>query len=363
MITTSSSDRNCKAANRSSCRSPTTMCANTTPRSRSRSASHGPLASRMIPDSTSVPVTSMPARTVSCRAVRAPLIRQQARLAPRPQVVADRARALRHPVGAAVHAHADRVVAEVGEEPLAPQGPRHGARAERLLARSPGARPRRPRRRRPAPWRRAAAARAAAGAGAAAPAAAPGRRRPTRRPRPECPGRGAGAIGRRRLLVLAQRPRPQQPQSGQEQHDAAADHQHRPHRREPAAAPPRPPAPPRGRERRGPRVDSRSYRWRYSSTSIRESSSRYSAHVRRNVLTKGPGRRFHSSFSRARRYLPRILVAVSTSVMSIRRRIRASRSVSPISGMSRRGHQALRRPERGSRCSSAASTRAGRRPP
>src|SRR3954467_10070007 len=67
---------------------------------------------------------------------------------------------------------------------------------------------------------------------------------------------------------------------------------------------------------------------------MRGSSSRYSAYVRRNVLTNvGPGNRSHSSFSSARRYLARIFVAASTSVMSIRRRIRASRSVSPISGM------------------------------
>src|SRR3954453_16650422 len=81
--------------------------------------------------------------------------------------------------------------------------------------------------------------------------------------------------------------------------------------------------------------DGRSNRCRYSSTSSRESSSRYSAYVRRNVLTKvGPGSRSHSSFSSARRYFARIFVAASTSVMSMRRRMRVSRSVSPISGMS-----------------------------
>ena len=36
------------------------------PRSRSRSASHGPLRSAMIPDRTSVPVTTMPARALTC---------------------------------------------------------------------------------------------------------------------------------------------------------------------------------------------------------------------------------------------------------------------------------------------------------
>ena len=48
----------------------------------------------------------------------------------------------------------------------------------------------------------------------------------------------------------------------------------------------------------------------------------------------GPGSSSHSSLSSARRYLARIFVADSTSAMSIRRRMRASRRVSPISGMS-----------------------------
>src|SRR3954452_9688436 len=78
----------------------------------------------------------------------------------------------------------------------------------------------------------------------------------------------------------------------------------------------------------------RSKRCLYSSTSSRASSSRYLAYVRRNVLTNvGPGRSSHSSLSSARRYFARIFVAASTSAMSIRRRIRASRRVSPISGM------------------------------
>src|ERR1700683_3956879 len=40
----------------------------------------------------------------------------------------------------------------------------------------------------------------------------------------------------------------------------------------------------------------------------------------------------HSSFSIARRYLARIFVRTSTSLMSIRARMRASRRVAPISG-------------------------------
>ncbi len=49
-----------------------------------------------------------------------------------------------------------------------------------------------------------------------------------------------------------------------------------------------------------------------------------------------PGSRLHSSFSSARRYLARIFVACSTSVMSILARMRASRRVDPISGMATR---------------------------
>jgi hypothetical protein len=53
-------------ASRTSCgRSPTTMlCATSTPTSRSRSASHGPLRSTTRPVKTSVPVTTMPARAL-----------------------------------------------------------------------------------------------------------------------------------------------------------------------------------------------------------------------------------------------------------------------------------------------------------
>src|SRR3954468_8803716 len=62
-----------------------------------------------------------------------------------------------------------------------------------------------------------------------------------------------------------------------------------------------------------------------------ESSPRYSAYVRRKVLTNVlPGSSENSSFSSARRYFARILVADSTSAMSIFWRMRASRRRSPI---------------------------------
>src|SRR5215212_479351 len=81
----------------------------------------------------------------------------------------------------------------------------------------------------------------------------------------------------------------------------------------------------------------RSWRSLYSSTSIRPSRPSASAYVRRNVLTYvGPGRRSHSSFSSARRYLARIFVCASISVMSIRERIRSSRRLAPMSGIRRR---------------------------
>src|SRR6476661_4100299 len=83
--------------------------------------------------------------------------------------------------------------------------------------------------------------------------------------------------------------------------------------------------------------DSRSWRRRYSSTSSLESNPSASAYVRRNVLTYVvPGSRSHSSFSRARRYFARIFVSASISEMSMRARIRASRSVAPISGIALR---------------------------
>src|SRR6185503_18967349 len=47
----------------------------------------------------------------------------------------------------------------------------------------------------------------------------------------------------------------------------------------------------------------------------------------------GPGSRSHSSFSSARRYFARIFVSASSSEMSIRARMRASRRVCPISGI------------------------------
>ena len=64
------------------------MCATSTPRSRSRSDSHGPLRSEMIPDSTSVPVMRMPAR--GSLAGRPPRRGQLARALAGAQLVADR---------------------------------------------------------------------------------------------------------------------------------------------------------------------------------------------------------------------------------------------------------------------------------
>ncbi len=69
LVTTRSipaSARNRRAAERSSSRSPTTMtCATSTPRERNSPDSHGPFSSRTNPESTSVPVTTMPARTLT----------------------------------------------------------------------------------------------------------------------------------------------------------------------------------------------------------------------------------------------------------------------------------------------------------
>ena len=65
---TRSAARKRSAAAMSSRRSPTIrMCARSTPSSRSRSDSHGPLRSAMIPLRTSVPVMTMPARALTCR--------------------------------------------------------------------------------------------------------------------------------------------------------------------------------------------------------------------------------------------------------------------------------------------------------
>src|SRR5437763_8639102 len=70
---------------------------------------------------------------------------------------------------------------------------------------------------------------------------------------------------------------------------------------------------------------------RNSSTSRWASRPRYSAYVRRKLLTYVvPGSIANSSFSSARRYFARILVAASTSVMSRPCRMRASRSLSPM---------------------------------
>ncbi len=78
----------------------------------------------------------------------------------------------------------------------------------------------------------------------------------------------------------------------------------------------------------------RSWCRRYSSTMDLPSRPSASAYVRRKLLTKvGPGSRPHSSFSSARRYFARIFVVASISETSMRARIRASRSVAPISGI------------------------------
>ena len=54
-------------------RSPTiTVSASSTPSSCSRSASHGPLRSLTLPVSTSVPVTTIPARALTCRSAAGP---------------------------------------------------------------------------------------------------------------------------------------------------------------------------------------------------------------------------------------------------------------------------------------------------
>ena len=79
------------------------MCASSTPRSRSRSDSHGPLRSATIPDSTSVPVTTMPARTL-IRAGRPLGLGQRLRLAAGADLVADR-RVVGDRVGLAVDPH------------------------------------------------------------------------------------------------------------------------------------------------------------------------------------------------------------------------------------------------------------------
>src|SRR5205823_3342683 len=78
------------------------------------------------------------------------------------------------------------------------------------------------------------------------------------------------------------------------------------------------------------------WRARYSSTRALPSRPRACAYVRRKLFTNvGPGSRPHSSFSSARRYLALILVFASISETSMRARMRASRRVSPISGICR----------------------------
>src|SRR5664279_3702138 len=71
---------------------------------------------------------------------------------------------------------------------------------------------------------------------------------------------------------------------------------------------------------------------RYSATSASASSFRKVAYERRKPLTyTGPGKTSKSSVSRASKYLPRILVRPSTSLMLRPLRIRASRKLLPIS--------------------------------
>ena len=80
--------------------------------------------------------------------------------------------------------------------------------------------------------------------------------------------------------------------------------------------------------------DSRSWRSLYSSIRSFPSRPSASAYVRRKLLTYvGPGSRSHSSFSSARRYFARIFVSDSTSEMSMRWRMRASRRVAPMSAI------------------------------
>ena len=55
-------------------------------------------------------------------------------------------------------------------------------------------------------------------------------------------------------------------------------------------------------------------------------------------MNVGPGSRSHSSFSSARRYFARIFVRASISETSRWARMRASRSMAPMSGISRLGY-------------------------
>ena len=64
------------------------MCASSTPSSSRRSASHGPLRSRTRPVSTSVPVTTMPARSAHAHEAACAAARQRPRRAARREVVA-----------------------------------------------------------------------------------------------------------------------------------------------------------------------------------------------------------------------------------------------------------------------------------
>ena len=105
----------------SSRRSPTIITwASSIPTSRRRSASHGPLRSWRRPESTSVPVTTMPARAVparSCSRACRQLSRRERRHACSADRIADRFLGGRHFLVLAVDEQFDVIVAEVQFEP------------------------------------------------------------------------------------------------------------------------------------------------------------------------------------------------------------------------------------------------------
>ena len=160
---------NRSAASMSHGRSPTIVtCARSTPSSNRRSASHGPLRSRTRPVSTSVPVTTIPARAlalmphVGCTSALAVEQRGVPRARDR---VADRARwwpARLRGLPSTIHRH--RVVAERQSKRRRVVGRRACSRARSVVARDPLARRRRRSgTRTPAPVGLASAARRRAG--------------------------------------------------------------------------------------------------------------------------------------------------------------------------------------------------------
>src|ERR1700722_9017714 len=90
------------------------VCARSTPSSRRRSASQGPLRSLTRPVRTSVPVTTMPARTLTSGSLAARLFRGGERLAAARlgDRVADRLAGFGHGPFLAVEEHLHRAVAE-----------------------------------------------------------------------------------------------------------------------------------------------------------------------------------------------------------------------------------------------------------